>query len=260
MDEFEAGKFWDQNADTWTLLARSGYDGYRDHFNTPAFFDMLPVVVGQEGIDVGCGEGYNTRLLAKKSAIVTGIDISEKFISHAQMIEDAEPLGINYKVASATQLPFEAKRFAFATSFMCLMDIPNPEKALQEVYRILEPNGFFQFSITHPCFTTAHRKNLRRPDGMTYAIEIGNYFNGSEGKIEEWLFGNTPPEIKDKHSKFRVPIFHKTLTQWFDMILAAGFKIEKINEPLPDDQAVASFPFLQDAQVVSYFLHIRCRK
>ena len=49
-------------------LARAGYDVYRDHLNTPAFFQMLPDVTNLRGLELGCGEGYNTRLLALAKA------------------------------------------------------------------------------------------------------------------------------------------------------------------------------------------------
>jgi hypothetical protein len=38
MNHEEAVRFWNANADTWTKLARAGYDVYRDYLNTPAFF------------------------------------------------------------------------------------------------------------------------------------------------------------------------------------------------------------------------------
>ena len=47
------------------------------------------------------------------------------------------------------------------------------------------------------------------------------------------------------------------LSQWFSAILDSGFILEAINEPRPDDEMVKKKPKLQDAQVVSYFLHIR---
>lgn len=65
MDHKEVGRLWNGNADAWTKLARAGYDVYRDAFNTPAFFEMLPDVRGLTGLDIGCGERHNTRLLAK---------------------------------------------------------------------------------------------------------------------------------------------------------------------------------------------------
>src|SRR5262245_54294456 len=111
MDHEEAGRFWNANADAWTRLARAGHDVYRDRLNTPAFFDMLPPVAGLAGLDVGCGEGHNTRLLARRGARVTAVDIAENFIAHARHTEEREPLGIVYRVASAVALPFPDAAF-----------------------------------------------------------------------------------------------------------------------------------------------------
>jgi hypothetical protein len=43
-------------------------------------------------------------------------------------------------------------------------------------------------------------------------------------------------------------------------MISAGFTIEYVNEPFPDNEMVKKIPSLQDAQLVAYFLHIRCRK
>lgn len=75
MNHTEAGRYWNENAYAWTQLARAGYDTYRDHLNTPAFFAILPDVRGLAGLDIGCGEGHNTRLLAQRGARVTAVDI-----------------------------------------------------------------------------------------------------------------------------------------------------------------------------------------
>src|SRR5205807_5596481 len=82
MDHREAGRYWNESAESWTKLARAGYDVYRDYLNTPAFFAMLPSVEGLAGLDIGCGEGHNTRLLSERGARVTAIDIAEVFIAH----------------------------------------------------------------------------------------------------------------------------------------------------------------------------------
>jgi ubiquinone/menaquinone biosynthesis C-methylase UbiE len=157
MDHEEVGRFWNTNADAWTALARAGYDVDRDYLNTPAFCAMLPDVTGLSGLDIGCGEGHNTRLLAKRGARVTALDIAEVFIAHAQQAEEGEPLGIDYRVASAVALPFAEGTFDFATGVMSFMDIPETERVLAEAYRVLRPGGFLQFSIAHPCFDTPHR-------------------------------------------------------------------------------------------------------
>src|SRR6266487_6781762 len=104
MDHKQAGQYWNDSADSWTKLARMGFDVYRDYLNTPAFFAMLPNVDGLSGLDIGCGEGYNTRLLAKSGARMTAIDIAEVFISHAKEAEAGERQGIDYRVASAVAL------------------------------------------------------------------------------------------------------------------------------------------------------------
>jgi ubiquinone/menaquinone biosynthesis C-methylase UbiE len=66
---------------------------------------------------------------------------------------------------------------------MSLMDIPETDRTLAEAYRVLKPGGFLQFSITHPCFDTPHRRNLRDENGLTYAIEVGDYFRNLEGPV-----------------------------------------------------------------------------
>lgn len=260
MDHEEVGRYWDGNAEAWTELVRAGYDLYRDGLNTPAFFEVLPEVDGLSGLDVGCGEGYNTRLVAGRGARVAAVDVSETFIRYAREAEDAHPLGIDYTLASAVDLPFGEESFDFATAFMSLMDIPETERVLAEVFRVLKPGGFFQFSITHPCFDTPHRRNLRGEDGRTYAIEVGEYFTGREGEVKEWLFSAAPPEAREGKSPFRTPVFMRTLSSWLNRLVEAGFVPERFGEPYPEDEAVREHPGLQDAQVVACFLHVRARK
>ena len=260
MNHEKVGKYWNENAEVWTRLARAGYDVYRDYLNTPAFFDMLPEVVGLSGLDIGCGEGHNTRLLAKRATHVTAIDISEVFIQYAKQSEEQEPLGIDYRVASAVELPFDDSTFDFAVSFMSFMDIPETHRVLAEAHRVLKPGGFLQFSIEHPCFATPHRRNLRNQEGLTYAIEVGDYFRNLQGDIAEWIFGAAPPEVRKGLRKFKTPRFTRTVSQWLNLLVDTGFVLERIEEPRPSNETVQSCPDMQDAQVVAYFLHVRVRK
>jgi len=140
------------------------------------------------------------------------------------------------------------------------MDIPETERVLAEVYRVLGPGGFFQFSITHPCFDTPHRKNLRDESGHTYAIEVGDYFDGREGEVKEWLFFAAPPEVRRGLQPFRIPVFMRTLSSWLNRLVEAGFVLESFGEPYPSDDVVRERPGLQDAQVVANFLHVRVRR
>ncbi len=260
MHHEEVGRYWDANAEVWTKLSRAGYDVYRDYLNTPAFLRMLPDVAGLAGLDIGCGEGHNTRLLAGRGARVTAVDISQVFIRHARQSEEQEPMGIDYRVASAVELPFDDAAFNFATGFMSFMDIPETGRVLAEAYRVIKPGGFLQFSFTYPCYDTPHRRNLRDDNGLTYAIEVGDYFSDPDGEVTEWLFGAAPPEARQGLPKFRTPRFTRTLSQWLNLLVETGFATERIEEPRPSDETVRACPDMQDALVVAYFLHVRARK
>ncbi len=221
---------------------------------------MLPNAAELAGLDIGCGEGHNTRLVAKLGARMTAVDIAAVFIGHAIRAEIDEPLKINYLLASAVELPFADASFDFATGFMSFMDVPETDRVLAEAWRVLRPGAFLQFSITHPCFDTPHRRNVRDAQGRTYAIEVGDYFQTREGEIDEWLFTAAPPHVKLGLRKFRIPRFTRTLSQWLNLLTDVGFLLERMEEPRPSDETVAACPALQDAQVVSYFLHLRVRK
>lgn len=256
MDECEAGRYWEENADVWTALARQGWDIFRDHFNTPAFFDLLPDVRRLTGLDLGCGEGHNTRLLAARCASVYAIDVAPAFVRHAHQADG----GIRYAAAGAQQLPFPDASFDFVTAFMSLMDMPQPERALHEAQRVLKPGGFLQFSISHPCFDMPHRRRIRDIRGRTYAMEVGGYHESTDGQIDEWIFHSAPREVTAGLRKFRVPRFQRTVADWLNMTVDAGLQIERVSEPRATDDAAARYPTLQGTQVVPFFLHIRCRK
>ncbi len=260
MDSVQAGRMWNDNADTWTQLSRAGYDVCRDTFNTPTFLEVLSDINNLEGLDIGCGEGHNTRLLARRGARMTGIDISERFIEHARAKEEEETLWISYRVADALHLPYPAETFNFATAFMSLMDMPDASRAISEAHRVLKPGGFFQFSISHPCFDTPHRKKLRDEEGNAYAFEISGYFQKLDGEVEEWTFGTLPLEKQEQVRKFKVARFTRTLSEWLNLLLDTGFTIERFAEPRPSDEVVLQHPNLQDARVFPFFLIVRARK
>jgi SAM-dependent methyltransferase len=260
MNHNEAGRYWEGNAEAWTKLARAGFDVYRDAFNTPAFLAMLPDVRGLEGLDIGCGEADNTRQVARRGARMTAVDISPTFLRHAVEEERREPLGIRFARASAVALPFPDACFDFAASFMCFMDVPETGRVVREAFRVLKPGGFLQFSITHPCTDTPHRRNLRDAAGRTYAIEVGDYFRNLEGDLSEWIFSSAPASATAGLPKFKTPLFTRTLSQWINLLVDAGFRIERVGEPRPSDDAVRACPSVQDAQVVAYYLHVRARR
>src|SRR5260370_17894652 len=118
MKRAEVAQYWEANAETWTRHARAGYDIYRDGLNTPAFLDMLPPVHGLSGLDIGCGEGSNTRELVRLGARMHAIDVAPTFIRYPRDAEGAEPLSIPPVVADPTDFPFGSCPLDFATAFI----------------------------------------------------------------------------------------------------------------------------------------------
>jgi SAM-dependent methyltransferase len=247
---------WDANAPAWIDLSRAGFDVYRDVVNTPAFLAMLPSVAGLRALDLGCGEGHNTRLLARQGAEVVALDISEQFVRAASEFAAA---GIHHVVGDGAVLPFESGSFDAVTAFMSLMDVADPERTLQEVGRVLRPGGLLQFSVVHPLTSTPVRHWVQDEAGQRHALAVGNYFY--EGPIREtWTFGAAPPEIRDSVRPFEITYARRTVAGWLNAVLGAGLAVTAIGEPHADEETAQAHPQVADTRIAPYFLIIQARR
>lgn len=260
MDANDVAAHWESNAETWTTYSRAGYDTYRDALNTPAFLEMLPPVSGLSGLDLGCGEGTNTRAVARLGARMTGLDIAPTFIRHACMTEAQDPLGISYVLGDGQNIDFPKTSFDFVTAFMSIMDMADQRQVLKGIHSVLKSGGFLQFSILHPCFVPPTRRNIRNEAGEAVAVQIADYFDETEGRLEHWLFSTIPDEERAGLTPFSIPRFHRTLTSWVSMIVEAGLTIEAFGEPTASPELALSEPVVADTRVAPIFLHIRARK
>ena len=97
-------------------------------------------------LDMGCGAGYYTSEILKKKfpkLNITGIDISKNAINQAKK----NYKDVVFKVGSAYKLPFKKASFDTVILNCTLEHLEKPQKALQEVRRVLVSDGLF-FSIT----------------------------------------------------------------------------------------------------------------
>ena len=67
-------------------------------------------------LDIACGEGYGSNVLAKSASEVVGLDISEEVISHAKG-RYSERRNLQFAVASCSLLPFNDASFDIVVSF-----------------------------------------------------------------------------------------------------------------------------------------------
>ena len=249
-------QIWNANAAAWTELSRAGFDRYRDLVNTPAFFTLLPPVAGLLCLDLGCGEGHNTRLLAGRGARVAALDVAESFIAAAA---EAGGHGIRYLVGDGEALPFHGSSFDAVTAFMSLMDVADPERVLHEVARVLRPGGFVQFSVLHPVIAAPVGRWMNDESGARPGRVVGDYFY--EGPLTEtWSFGNAPAELRDRYEPFTITYARRTFAGWLSAVLATGLAIEAVAEPCADQQTAAAHPEVADTRIAPYFLIVRARK
>ena len=259
MDERENRLHWEENAPDWVRLVRRGFDESRDLVNSPAFFAMLPDVRELRGLDLGCGEGHNTRALAARGPRLVALDVASAMVKATAEHERAEPRGISVVRGSGLELPFADGAFDFVVAFMSLMDMPRHDRVLAEVRRVLAPGGFFQFSMTHPCFQTPMWEWLIDDHGRRRALVCGDYFRELDGAVEEWTFG-AALRAGENPRPFRIPRFTHTLSMWLNMILDAGLVLERFVEPTVDDATLAAHPQMNDHRIIAYFLTARVRK
>jgi ubiquinone/menaquinone biosynthesis C-methylase UbiE len=256
MERPDTRRIWEANAPAWIELSRAGFDVYRDLVNTPAFFALLPPVAGLFGLDLGCGEGHNTRLLAARGAGVVALDTSERFVTAAASVPAA---GIRFVLADGAVLPLRDAAFDFVTGFMSLMDVADPETTLREVARVLKPGGFAQFSFVHPATSTPARRWINDDEGRRVALMMGDYF--AQGPVTEvWTFGAQPEEMRRRLRPFTITYARRTLTGWFRAFVDAGLMVEAIDEPHADDHTAREHPEVADTRIAPYFLHFRARK
>jgi SAM-dependent methyltransferase len=233
LDEAAVAAAWDRNADRWAKDVEAGFDLYRTLYTLPAYLAFMPAIADRSVIDLGCGEGSNTRLFAGRGGRMTGIDLSEELIRRARQKETERPLGIRYEVASFTALSgFADASFDCALSTMALMDGPDFPGAMREAHRVLKTGGALSFSVLHPCFTTPAMKWLRDDEGAYVGLRVGRYFD-KEPFIERWHFSKRPSS--DPVVPFEVPRFPRTLSGYLNAVSGAGFRITRIAEPRPEE-------------------------
>jgi SAM-dependent methyltransferase len=253
--DFDPRTEWEANAPAWIEMARAGADRYRDLLNTPAFFGTLPPVEGVRCLDVGCGEGHNTRLLAEQGAEVTAVDITPSLLTAAA---SAAP-GIRHLLADGAALPFGDASFDLVTAFMSLMDMTDPFAGLAEMARVVRPGGIVQFSTTHPVNTTPTRSWVHDDAGERIGVTIAGYF--VEGPVtESWTFGSAPEEMRDRHRPFTITSQHLTVSSWLNGVIGCGLTIERVVEPVASEELADSRPEVADTRILPYFLIVQARR
>ncbi|MBM3315822.1 methyltransferase domain-containing protein, partial [candidate division WOR-3 bacterium] len=249
VDPTEAARqAWDGAADAWEDFVETGKDWYRHELHGPALLRACGDVKGLRVLDLGCGQGYFSRQLAKAGAKVTGVDVSEKQVANALRHERAEPQGIEYVVMDATGADerWPAGSFDLVTACMSLHDMPDPGRALVAADRVLAPAGRCVFSAVHPVMDVPQRGWDRDESGRKVMYKMGRYFDTGPQTCA-WYMARL-------NRYWTTPIVRLTVDGWTGLTEQAGFLIRRIYEPRPTLEDVARCPNLEDCRDFPSFL------
>ena len=121
----------------------AAYERYMGGWSRAAgepFLDWLALPRGLRWLDVGCGSGAFTALLAERAAPAElhGIDRSAAMLAHAR---DRLPQSVQLHEGDATALLFTAARFDVAVMPLVIVFIDDPDRAVAEMRRVVRPGG-----------------------------------------------------------------------------------------------------------------------
>ncbi|MGE8204252.1 methyltransferase domain-containing protein [Heyndrickxia sp. NPDC080065] len=135
---------WDENAEFWHSNSKGMWDHGSRQDIIPFFKEHIPK---GKIVDLGCGDGYGSSLLNKTGYQVVGLDISEKMIDIAKKQENEDLIFLQGNIM---ELPFKNEEFTGVLAINSLEWTENPLAALNEIFRVVQKDGYGCFGILGP--------------------------------------------------------------------------------------------------------------
>jgi len=147
-----ASRWWDPHGEFRTL-----------HVLNPVRLDWVDDIAGLRGrtvLDVGCGGGLLSEAMARRGAIVTGIDMSADSLAVARLhLLESAPLNVDYLETTADDLVIRSPHaFDIVTCMELLEHVPHPQLLVKSCAALVAPGGNVFFSTinrTAMAFATA---------------------------------------------------------------------------------------------------------
>lgn len=147
-----------------------------EHYHRYAM--VLDIVQGKTVLDVACGEGYGSFLMAEVAHSVVGVDISDEAVRHASSAYSNQNL--KFIQGSASSLLFPNDSFDVVVSFETIEHLLEQEEMIAEIRRVLRPSGVLVISS---------------PNRPIYSEESGEH---NEFHVKELDFGEFDELLKTR--------------------------------------------------------------
>ena len=172
--------------DAYKALAES-YDRLTNDVDYAATVDFYEQILAREGlrprtcVDLACGTGSVTEILARKGYEVTGVDMSEEMLTvAASKVMDLDRLPMfSCQRLEQLRLPRAVDMAVCALdSLDYILDPADCAEAIRRAYKVLNPGGIFIFDVNTP-------EKLRAMDGQVFLDEDDDVYCVWRGEFDE---------------------------------------------------------------------------
>jgi len=210
--------YWQTSADAWITDMGEYGDFGRRYVLDPVMLSRALLRSPKKALDIGCGEGRFCRMLKTRGIEVTGVDPTPALIAAAR----ARDTDGSYVEAGAEHLPFRNEAFDLVVSYLSLIDIPDVQKAIPEMARVLNPGGTLLIANLNS-FQTACAGWVKGHTGERLYFPIDNYLQERSMLIE--------------YRGIRVVNHHRPMSTYLRALLDTGLHLAYFDEPVPSAEA-----------------------
>ena len=166
--------FWDKNADRYDRFMRKDRAAYEKMYAL-----IQPVVKAKTGLELATGTGLTAKHIVNAAAHIEATDASPEMIAEAK--RDNQSAKLHFSVQDMFCLPYADKSFDVVIVSNALHIVPQPEKALAEIHRVLKEDGV----LIAPTFT--HAGNSFSGRVRAFFMKLAGFPLHSKWTSEEYL-------------------------------------------------------------------------
>jgi ubiquinone/menaquinone biosynthesis C-methylase UbiE len=141
MELEKIGAYWNLRAEGYSMRVNEQLQGDEKEFWLSLLQKHSPGKSAMDCLDIGCGPGFLSILLAEGGHSVTAVDYSENMLSRARQNFTSAGVTVNSLQMDAQALRFANESFDYIVTRDLVWNLEFPERAYAEWLRVLRPGG-----------------------------------------------------------------------------------------------------------------------